>query len=60
LSDVILKVIKYDLKNTIFSFIPNTAETAFYGLLKGAEDYLNKIKIERYQPAGEKILMKRS
>jgi len=47
LSDVILKVIKYDLKNTIFSFIPNTAETSFYGLLKGAEDYLNKIKIER-------------
>ncbi len=47
LSNVILKVIKYDLKNTIFSFIPNTAETAFYGLLKGAEDYLNKIKIER-------------
>jgi len=37
----------YDLKNTIFSFIPNTAETAFYGLIKGAEDYLNKIKIER-------------
>ena len=47
LSDVILKVIKYDLKNTIFSFIPNTAETAFYGLIKGAQDYLNKIKIER-------------
>ncbi len=47
LSDVILKVIKYDLKNTIFSFIPNTAETAFYGLLKGAQDYLNTIKIER-------------
>jgi amidophosphoribosyltransferase len=35
------------LKNTIFSFIPNTAETAFYGMIKGAEDYLNKIKIER-------------
>ena len=47
LSDIILKVIKYDLKNTIFSFIPNTAETAFYGLIKGAQDYLNKIKIER-------------
>ena len=47
LSDVILKVIKYDLKNTIFSFIPNTAETAFYGLVKGAEAYLNKIKIDR-------------
>ncbi len=47
LSDVVLKAIDYDLKNTIFSFIPNTAETAFYGLIKGAEDYLNKIKIER-------------
>jgi len=53
LSNVILKVIKYDLKNTIFSFIPNTAETAFYGLLKGAEDYLNKIKIERISSWGK-------
>jgi len=47
LSDTVLKAIDYDLKNTIFSFIPNTAEIAFYGLIKGAEDYLNKIKIER-------------
>jgi len=47
LSPIILKHIDYDLKNTIFSFIPNTAETAFYGLIKGAEDYLNEIKIER-------------
>ncbi len=47
LSNVILKTVDYDLKNTIFSFIPNTAETAFYGLIKGAEDYLNKIKIDR-------------
>ncbi len=47
LSDIVLKAIDYDLRNTIFSFIPNTAETAFYGLIKGAEDYLNKIKIER-------------
>ena len=47
LSSTILKAIDYDLKNTIFSFIPNTAETAFYGLIKGAEDYLNNIKIER-------------
>ncbi|NBR36892.1 MAG: amidophosphoribosyltransferase [Chitinophagales bacterium] len=30
-----------------FSFIPNTAETAFYGMLKGMEDYLNRIKVER-------------
>ncbi|HEY9343043.1 MAG TPA: amidophosphoribosyltransferase [Hanamia sp.] len=47
LSERVLKAVEYDLKNTIFSFIPNTAETAFYGLIKGAEDYLNKIKIER-------------
>ncbi len=47
LSDTVLKAIDYDLKNSIFSFIPNTAETAFYGLIKGAEAYLNKIKIER-------------
>jgi len=47
LSPIVLKAINYDLRNTIFSFIPNTAETAFYGLIKGAEDYLNKIKTER-------------
>lgn len=47
LSKTILKAVDYDLKNTIFSFIPNTAETAFYGLIKGAEDYLNQIKVER-------------
>lgn len=47
LSPRVLNAIDHDLKNTIFSFIPNTAETAFYGLLKGMEDYLNKIKIQR-------------
>ena len=47
LSVAVLNAVDHDLKNTIFSFIPNTAETAFYGLIKGAEDYLNKIKIER-------------
>ena len=47
LSEAVLKEIDHDLKNTIFSFIPNTAEIAFYGLLKGAEDYLNKTKVER-------------
>ena len=47
LSKRVLDAIDHDLKNTIFSFIPNTAETAFYGLVKGMENYLNKIKIER-------------
>ncbi len=35
------------MKNTIVSFIPNTAEIAFYGLIKGLEDYLKDIKIQR-------------
>jgi amidophosphoribosyltransferase len=47
LSEQVLDAIDHDLKNTIFSFIPNTAEVAFYGLLKGMEDYLNKVKVER-------------
>ncbi len=47
LSKRVLEDINYDLKNAIFSYIPNTAEVAFYGLIKGMEDYLNKIKVER-------------
>src|SRR5678815_3071996 len=47
LSEQVLNAIDHDLKNTIFSFIPNTAEIAFYGMLKGMEDYLNRVKIER-------------
>lgn len=43
----VLKAVDNDLKHTIVSFIPNTAETAFYGLIKGLEDYLNEIKLER-------------
>ncbi len=53
LSEPVLKAIDYDLKNTIFSFIPNTAETAFYGLLKGADAYLKKIKVERIMSWGK-------
>lgn len=36
----VLKSINFDLKNTVFSYIPNTAETAFYGMMAGVEDYL--------------------
>ncbi|MCW3075092.1 MAG: amidophosphoribosyltransferase [Flaviaesturariibacter sp.] len=55
LSRQVLDAIEYDLKNTIFSFIPNTAEVAFYGLLKGCEDYLNKTKIEKILTWGSNI-----
>lgn len=40
----ILNAIQNDLTNTVFSFIPNTAETAFYGMIKGVEDYLDVLK----------------
>jgi amidophosphoribosyltransferase len=38
----ILKEIDYDLENTVFSYIPNTAETAFFGMVEGIEEYLYK------------------
>jgi amidophosphoribosyltransferase len=47
LAPKVLKAINNDLKNTIVSFIPNTAEIAFYGLIKGLEDYLKDLKIQR-------------
>ena len=40
----VLKNIDYDLDNTVFSFIPNTAESSFYGMIKGLEDHLNDRK----------------
>jgi amidophosphoribosyltransferase len=41
----VLRAINFDIRNTVFSYIPNTAETAFYGLMAGIEDYLiNKQK----------------
>ncbi len=40
----VLKEINHDTKNSVFSFIPNTAETSFYGLVEAAQDELNKQK----------------
>jgi amidophosphoribosyltransferase len=42
----VLKSVNYDLDNSVFSFIPNTAETSFYGMMKGLEDYLNDKKFQ--------------
>lgn len=44
--DQVLKAVDYDLDNSVFSFIPNTAETSFYGMIKGLEDYLNDKKFQ--------------
>ena len=42
----ILKAVDYDINHTVFSFIPNTAEVAYFGLQEGLENYLNKKKGE--------------
>lgn len=55
LSEQILTAINHDLKHTIFSFIPNTAEVAFYGLWKGMDDYLESVKIQRILSWGKDI-----
>jgi amidophosphoribosyltransferase len=43
----ILKEINYDLENTVFSYIPNTAEPAFYGMVEGIEEHLTAWRKER-------------
>lgn len=48
----ILESIDFDLKNSVFSFIPNTAEVSFYGMIKGLEDHLNQVKIEEIKALG--------
>jgi amidophosphoribosyltransferase len=49
LAPLVLKSINNDLENTVFSFIPNTAETAFYGMMKGIEEYSNLRKVEKFK-----------
>lgn len=65
---LILEAVNYDLDNTVFSFIPNTAETAFYGMMKALEDQLNDVKIQEIRNLGpnatseelERIIRKRA
>ena len=52
LASRVLKVVDYDLDHTVFSYIPNTAESAFYGLIKGVENYLNQVKIDHILSRG--------
>lgn len=49
LAPAILESINYDLEHTVFSFIPNTAEVAYFGMLEGMEDYLTNIKFNEIQ-----------
>lgn len=64
----IMECIDNDLDNSVFSFIPNTAEVSFYGMIKGLEDHLNEEKIKAITELGanaseediRKILLKRA
>ena len=48
----VLKSIDNDVKNTVFSYIPNTAEVSYFGLLKGCHAYLNEVKTKKIQDLG--------
>ncbi len=59
LTEPVMKALNHDYVNSVFSFVPNTAEVAFYGLIKGVEDSLNKKKkdaIKRNHLSEEKLL----
>ncbi len=52
LTDTVLESVNYDFENTVFSFIPNTAEVAFLGLQKGLNDYLAQYKKQQLRKVG--------
>lgn len=55
LTPAILDAIDNDLENSVFSFIPNTAEVAFYGMMEGLANYLVKDKIRMIREKGSSI-----
>jgi amidophosphoribosyltransferase len=55
----ILEAIDFDTENSVFSFIPNTAETSFYGMLEAAQDELNKQKNEAILKEKENLTAER-
>lgn len=51
----ILKSVDSDLRNTVFSFIPNTAEVAFYGMTQSLEHYMQQVRFRKIREKGESI-----
>ncbi len=49
----VLDAIDNDMKNTVFSYIPNTAEVSYFGLLKSCNEYLNQVKTKKIQELGD-------
>ena len=48
----VLEAINNDIKNSVFSYIPNTAEVSYFGMIKGVDEYLNKVKVEKIKSLG--------
>ena len=48
----VLDAIDNDVKNTVFSYIPNTAEVSYFGLLKSCNEYLNQVKTKKIKALG--------
>jgi amidophosphoribosyltransferase len=55
----VLEAIDHDIKNTVFSYIPNTAETSFYGMTEAAEEYLNEHKLQTILKGNKNISAKK-
>jgi amidophosphoribosyltransferase len=53
LAHPVLESVGFDFKSTVFSFIPNTAEAAFYGLMEGLDKELDKWKLEQIMALGK-------
>lgn len=50
--NILKAIIDKDIDHTVFSFIPNTAEVAFYGMLQGLDDYLNEGEVRQIAALG--------
>jgi amidophosphoribosyltransferase len=55
LCPAILKAVDRDLRHTVFSYIPNTAEVAFYGMIKGMDDFLSEVKKQKILELGANV-----
>jgi amidophosphoribosyltransferase len=59
LAPIILEKVDYDFKNTVFSYIPNTAETAFYGMMDGVREHIRTCQKKRILELGADVTAKK-
>lgn len=59
LSTQVLEAIAHDIEHTVFAYIPNTAETAYYGLVEGLNQWLDGEKVEKIKALGSNLALER-